>query len=416
MYILVLDLVTTSSCGIQATDTDSPQSKTSSARKLELKYTSTANASYMEKLMLKKKHSDPSFLKVTPSYKPNQVTQEDPVTEDPLGSTAAIPSEHNLFYTDDKQPVFTDKQSLVHLDTIPSPDFPPTSSTVEIQEVTDCIAQNKQQDAPPTDTYKHDSSNKGLTSNKETQSGCVVVSTKDQKQHSLRVPAPNNTNSNKSKKVKSKRLKTTSSNDDKEKSKPSQRSIDQDQPSPPTGKEKTYKGLSDFFLMGTEERENLAQNEDEYNPFSSEPDQSLPISSTIWIPSNSAVSEQTQPQNDNEFSCQITHSDLPPRRPPSFPEAPEPPDALFDSNGELSEETLTEDSLVILEERSDENNDDNKVLDELSRELMSANSCNSVAGENNTESDEERVWSQMTLEELVQDFEEYQTQVINEDM
>lgn len=156
-----------------------------------------------------------------------------------------------------------------------------------------------------------------------------------------------------------------------------------------------YKGLSSFFLMGTTHTVDPSSVDNDPDIYTNTTP--LPIYTTTWLPDSS------MPQCNNETEY-ITQSDLPPH----CLSLPPPTHRSNDT-------TLYDVTLASCDDQSQD--EDDRVLDDLADELRAASRMEHDGLTTNEDVVADcRALSRMTMEELVHDFEEYQAQVINEDM
>ena len=282
----------TTSCGVQASSSSFSDVVTKDS---EINFTNSTEASYMEKLMLRKRRQDPTFLKAKPSYMnrslKSQISNENVTLEDKDEYINPSPSKYNLFYgsedivytiSDSNNDDSTHVQSSnMFNDFVAGCNHP--HSTVEIQEIGLLDSAHEKLDVPVP----------------------VTVKTRGQTVKSKPVKLSNDGDvamDNKNKKVvkrKKKHIPAGKKLDPKEKLPVhSSSSIDKsihhtwEECSKLTPSTRTHKTLTSFFLMHETE---VDGTEDE--TLSHTPQQhltsvhTLPISGSVWLPRSSIHAE-----------------------------------------------------------------------------------------------------------------------------
>ena len=381
--------------------------------------------------MLKRKKSDPFYLKIdqrnshTVHNEANSTVNAESLlaVHNEANSTVNAesllvrgPSEHNVFYSENEhtieynQMIAPDWSGCVHS----------SVSTVTIEDVTECLRNSD-------DNNKNEQDNVTLTSNTH-----HILKTNHQKNVADAVRLPNNNGTTKTRKNSARKKRKPSKLQVKNKSSqnlsnntPDIGTVIQAPPAPVYTPDigtviqappaPVYKGLADFFLMDTmnntvESNETDAEYDTAINVSTNAP---LLVPSGMWLPATSSiVTHQTSLMNPDDFS----RSDLPPHCVSFHPSIKDDADSA--SSNDYSEETLesavSQESIALLEVLQDEQDEEERVLDELANEIMSLSRNEQVNETENMPADI-RPLSRMTLEELVHDFEEYQQQVINEE-
>ena len=398
----------TTSCGVQASSSSFSDVVNKDS---EINFTNSTEASYMEKLMLRKKRQDPAFLKAKPSYMnkslKSQISNENVTLEDKDEYINPSPSKYNLFYgsedivytiSDSNNDDSTHVQSSnMFNDFVAGCSHP--HSTVEIQEIGLLDSAHEEFDVPVPVTVKTRGQTVKSKPVKLSNGGDVAVD-------------------NKSKKVVKRKKKNIPSGKKLEKLPVhSSSSIDKsihhtwEECSKLTPSTRTHKTLTSFFLMhktevdGTED-ETLSHTPQQHLTS----DHTLPISGSVWLPMSSIHAEMvTMEMNEDKPTFVISQSDLPPCSMPLPSSSSHSCDEYHDTDSEDSDDTVIHED----EEEEDKEKEDDLALEELAWELMSV--CTSEPRGEDKEEEDDRVWSRMTLEELVHDFEEYQTQIKEQD-
>ena len=177
--------------------------------------------------------------------------------------------------------------------------------------------------------------------------------------------------------------------------------------------------LSSFFSSS----DNHGKAGTREDPVTREPDsgQSSPVAMllpvtppTTWIPGRS-IGDDHSSDNQAQATSSLLHisrSDLPPPSTPTF--ATNLDHASTDDSGDETNSSLSPYSTKDeVEDAREWAAADGSALDELAQELSSA-----TARDSDTELEEDvgrDVWSRMTTEQLAQEFEEYQSKVMEED-
>ena len=288
----------------------------------------------MERLLLKRKRSDPSFLKIEPSH----LTANPRVHEimSPSLPTSPIISGHNLFYSPSNTTMtivdYSIEKGNVHV-----------ASEEKEQPVSIHNNHNHQDTDPNSSCLPQEEISQASSINKSMTSATsnIEPSSNNSARASINVAM----------------------------------SVAQGQ---------QYKGLSSFFLMGT------AHSVDSDPDINTTP---LPSYTTTWQPDSSIPCDEY-----------IKQSDLPPHC------LSLPPSTHCSNDSTLYDETLASCDDQSLDE-------EDRVLEDLADELRAASRVEHDRLTTNEDTSVDcRALSRMTIEELVQDFEEYQAQVINEDM
>lgn len=343
------------------------------------------------------------------------------------------PSEHNLFYSSDSCSSVNFTDYGISADTPTSePDEiphdlidkcympPPLAGRVKIEDVTECLREPTQQIIQPTPntTISHITEEEKKKGKKKKQESIL-------KQHhsSLHSSATKT-----AKKKKNEGLPVPEDEVAKRVTDSLEKRASENNPHTmrPLPIERSYRGLSHFFLMGTgiepeSDQDNDDGTKDEHSIPTTDSAISLSILSAIWVPASSYPEDHTSVTSSADSRGDISHSDVPPDCLSLAP--PNRVENLPDSDSETDDVTLHEESLknsCVFDSLSDEHDsgEERRALDDLATELMSVSrneKCHDDDEHEQLVEKEVRALSRMTLEELVQDFEEYQAQVINDE-
>ena len=406
--------ITTTSCGVQA----SSSSTSTSTKPVNITFTtSPTKASYFDRILLKKLKSNPSFLEPhTNTKKPTR----SPIVEDEdfETTTKSTVSPYNIFYRNENNTGYNISSTEDQYDELgqhyngslllPSQSQQSSNVTIENALLTE---HNSLCQDPNVSKVNEVASQPSISltcatttvTNKVSSSSVKKVSHKSiKKSKSLKTSKKSKANSNAA---------LSSETTDVLMSTSIQQAWRECSQLKYTTN--TPRDLSCFFLTSVNEQSSLhdvpshTQTHDtiiEWNAST--------LSSTLWLPSSSIMEESDKmaSQEDSQPQFDISHSDLPP---------PTSSISNLSSTHHLepvASETDSDDNEVFLSDSEEEREkEDQSALEDLAWELASLCDNESVRETVINVEEEERVWSCLTMDELIHDFEQFQDEVREQD-
>lgn len=378
----------TSSCGIQTAPVPVPSSRPTPD--IHFTQSSSCRLSYMERLLLQKKRSNPSFSKIESSLNKvkghESLNDQDEDSDQYCITAKGVPSEHNLFYSIDDT-VSASVNKIHHDDQSVSLHVP--SSSVVIQDVRESLIEDHPNDID--DGVSH------------VVIGDVVGNDSLQSQKNDKKRQSSATRRRKESKPKKKTPK-----------KPRTDNNSSNLITPSRSAQSTYKGLAGFFLVDSAEP--LHEDNSDITPNEQSTDNngvSVVSLQAVWLPSSSIPDEDHNIIDDNTGI--LSSEDLPPHCISSSANTDNNTCNYESDTDNSNDDTMIDDDMM----SDDEQDDEDRVLEDLGRELIVISRTEEHGeGQEEEEITEEdmRALSRMTIEQLVEDFEEYQSQVMsNED-
>lgn len=376
-----------SSCGIQVTTGTS----SSASRELDIQFTrSGTEITYFEKLLLKKVRANPHFFDSIKPLATRERRTSSPPLEDELEKGPII-SPYNIFYTEKQQchrkieP--SDDDSDIFF--LPSTCSSQRSASVKIEELS-----NVQHEKVTDSTVK----NSELPS-----SQCIRSAARNGS--SSKTKKPKVTKKKETKKSKSKtenivQTTTTSGVSDSALNTVIQQAWNDVSHHTVS----TDNSLSSFFLTSVAKDKQMQEYDATLTATAQKEELNLKWnSSVLWEPDSSR----------HDIGLNISTSDLPP---PATSNVHQPSSLSCYSSTDGSEcDSNEEIDLNEVDEITEENNEaDNSALEELACELASLCALSEVIKQTEEE-EEERIWSRMTMDELVHEFDQFQDQVRHDD-
>ena len=409
--------ITTTSCGVQA----SSSSTSTSTKPVNITFTtSPTKASYFDRILLKKLKNNPSFLEPhTSTKKPTKspVVEE---YEDFETATKSIVSPYNIFYSNENNTQDTgynisltegqcDELDRHYNGSLLLPPQSQQSSNVTIENA--LLTEHNSLCQDPNVSKVNE-----VTSQSSISLTCTTTTVTNKVSSVKKV-------SHKSIK-KSKSLKTTTESKVKSNAAFSSEITDSlmstsiqqawRECSQLKYTTKTPHDLSCFFLTSVNKQSSLhdVPSHTQIHDTSTEWNTNT-LSSTLWLPSSSIIEESDKmaSQEDSQPQFDISHSDLPP-----------PTSIVHNSSSAhylepVASETDSDDNEVFLSDSEEEREkEDQSALEDLAWELASLCDNNESVRETVIDvEDEERVWSCLTMDELIHDFEQFQDKIKEQD-
>jgi hypothetical protein len=382
--------ITTSSCGVQAVSDRNPPNQS-----LDIQFTASSSASsYYEKLLLKKFKKNPSFYDSIKSFAAGQVGSSPTKSiEGDEEEQSSLISPYNIFYGDDDiGSVNYSNEAESRSYPTPSPLSSDTSAGVTIEEIAGSTGSLQNESKTSLQTYN-------------------VISFRDhhvhQSSHHNKVQQPQ-------KKPKKREAKKTKNLDVKLSDKSLTDTVERawrETTSRPSGV--SNDGLSRLFMTYVDDVPQSSSHDIITDGEKSDVDLKW-NSQSLWSPANS------------RSQMHIDKSDLPP---PSLMRVSQPQQGVTDDSSSDDDHGEDDNGCVSVgNEREEQMNDFNDDEDESTlRDLACELAASLVNVNDNTDYndddeegddglDEERAWSRMTIDELVQEFDMYQDSVrLNDD-
>ena len=408
--------ITTTSCGVQA----SSSTTSTGTKPVNITFsTSPTKASYFDRILLKKLKSNPSFLE--PHTNKKKLTRS-PVVEDEdfETTTKSTVSPYNIFYSNKNNTQDTgynisstedryDELGQHYNGSLILPPRSQQSSNVTIENALLTEHNSLCQDSNVSKVNEEVTSQPSISLTRATTTVTNTVSSAKKTSHksikkskSLKTPKKSKVNSNTALSSETTDLLMSTS-------------IQQAwrECSQLKYTTNTPRDLSCFFLTSVNKQSSLndVPSHTKTHDTVTEWDTNT-LSSTLWLPSSSIMEESDKmtSQEDSQSQFDISHSDLPP---------PTSSTSNFPSTRHLelvASETDSDDNEVFLSDSEEEREkEDESALEDLAWELASLCDNESVRETVINVEEEERVWSCLTMDELIHDFEQFQDKVREED-
>ena len=430
------------SCGVQASTSE--DGKRISMDALESITSNSSNtSSYFEKLLLKRVKANPSFFtSMTSLSSPTPRIAPEPLVDEEHDHAAAsvMISPYNIFYSSDCE------HDLLNIESTDNVSIPVTPSTVSVEELNPMPSHTASSNLSlqPAPSEEHATKEDNLIVSNETQSieagrqytaAITTDNSEPVRLHSSSSKKPSTTVSSlpSSAKVKQKTQSSKTSKKIKKSPKSNSKgdsivkqplsevalaaSVEQlwtNMSSQSVTQQQTY-DLSCLFMTS------VANNSSSPPPNEKEPNHEMrdaPIitgargEGSVWLPHSSTTNDEAHVASEKEDTAVLDQFDLPPPGNTVSSSLFQQDQFTDDSDDSDSDQTLQWEEGEGEEEREEE--EDN----ELVRELTSMCTLTSEEGkeeEEEEEGDEERVWSRMTIDDLIHDFDVYQDQVREQD-